>query len=131
MRTSSAARTHHWPTARLRPTARSGHLAPLETLLDEQLVAALSGDTFGKREWIEAIRRLLPVLIRNDIREIFVAGQRACVVYDFVTDTPAGAVVCVELVTVRDGRITAVELVLDRVAFAPVQATLKERAPHR
>ena len=106
-------------------------LAPLETLFNEQLVAALSGDTFGKREWIEAIRRLLPVLIRNDIREIFVAGQRACVVYDFVTDTPAGAVVCVELVTVRDGRITAVELVLDRVAFAPVQATLKERAPHR
>ena len=47
-----------------------------------------------------------------------------------VTDTPAGVVVCVELVTVRDGRITEVELVLDRVAFAPVQATLKERAPH-
>jgi hypothetical protein len=46
-----------------------------------------------------------------------------------VTDTPAGAVVCVELVTVQDGRITEVELVLDRVAFAPVQATLKERAP--
>lgn len=104
-------------------------LAPLETLFDEQLVATLSGDAFGKREWIEAIRRLLPVLVRNDIREIFVAGQRACIVYDFVTDTPAGAVVCVELVTVKDGRITEVELVLDRVAFAPVQATLKGRAP--
>lgn len=100
-----------------------------KTLFDEQLVATLSGAAFGKREWIEAIRRLLPVLVRNDIREIFVAGQRACIVYDFVTDTPAGAVVCVELVTVKDGRITEVELVLDRVAFAPVQATLKGRAP--
>lgn len=103
-------------------------LAPLERLFDEQLVARLSGGRFGKQEWIDAIDRLLPVLIRNDIREIFVAGERACIVYDFVTDSPADAVVCVELVTVSGGRITEVELVLDRVAFAPVRETLKERA---
>ena len=103
-------------------------LAPLETLFDDQVVANLSGGQFGKEEWIEAIGRLLPVLIRNDIREIFVAGERACIVYDFVTDTPAGSVVCVELVTVQGGRITDVELVLDRVAFAPVQEALQARA---
>ncbi|MBT2500055.1 nuclear transport factor 2 family protein [Agromyces sp. ISL-38] len=103
-------------------------LAPLETILDEQMVATFSGTRLGKQEWIEAIRRLLPVLIRNDIREIFAAGERACVVYDFVTDTPAGAVVCVELVTVRGGRITEIELVLDRVTFAPVQEALKALA---
>jgi hypothetical protein len=103
-------------------------LAPLETLLDDRVVATLSGVQLGKGGWIEAIGRLLPVLIRNDIREIFVAGERACIVYDFVTDTPAGSVVCVELVTVRAGRITDVELVLDRVAFAPVQAALQARA---
>lgn len=103
-------------------------LAPLDMLFDERMVATFSGTRLDKSEWIEAIRRLLPVLIRNDIREIFVAGQRACVVYDFVTDTPAGAVVCAELITVEDGRITEIELVLDRVAFAPVQATLKEQA---
>jgi ketosteroid isomerase-like protein len=106
-------------------------LARLDTLLDEHLVATFSGTRLDKRAWIEAIRRLLPVLIRNDIREIFVAGERACVVYDFVTDTPVGAVVCVEFVTVRGGRIAEVELVLDRVAFAPVQATLKELASQR
>lgn len=103
-------------------------LAPLDMLFDERMVATFSGTRLDKSEWIEAIRRLLPVLIRNDIREIFVAGQRACVVYDFVTDTPAGAVVCAELITVEDGRITEIELVLDRVAFAPVHATLKKQA---
>lgn len=112
-------------------TVGARDLAPLETLFDEQMVATLSGTRLDKPEWIEAIRRLLPVLIRNEVREIFVAGQRACVVYDFVTDTLAGAVVCVELVTVREGRITEVELVLDRVAFAPVPAALKERASQR
>ena len=105
-------------------------LTPLETILDNELVATLSGDRFGKRAWIDAIERLLPALIRNDIREVFVSGQRACIVYDFVTDTPAGAVTCVELVTVREGRITEIELVFDRVAFAPVQAELKARAAH-
>ncbi len=103
-------------------------LAPLDTLLDEQMVATFAGNRLGKAEWIKALRRLLPILIRNDIREVFVAGERACVVYDFVTDTPAGAVVCVELVTVQDRRITEVELILDRVAFAPVQRTLEEQA---
>ncbi|MEO7016147.1 MAG: nuclear transport factor 2 family protein [Leifsonia sp.] len=116
-------------TSRAYIEAVSDHdLTPLETILDDGLVATLSGDRFGKREWIDALERLLPVLIRNDIREVFVSGQRASVVYDFVTDTPAGAVICVELVTVRKGRITEIELVFDRVAFAPAQAELKARA---
>lgn len=66
--------------------------------------------------------------MRNEVREVFADGDRACVVYDFVTDTPAGAVPCVELVTVRDGRITAIELIFDRVAFAPVNEALAARA---
>jgi ketosteroid isomerase-like protein len=115
-------------TSRAYIEAVSDHdLTRLETILDDGLVATLSGDRFGKREWIDALERLLPVLIRNDIREVFVSGQRASVVYDFVTDTPAGAVICVELVTVRNGRITEIELVFDRVAFAPAQAELKAR----
>lgn len=103
-------------------------LAPLDLLLDDSLVAAFAGDTFGKAAWSEALERLLPALVRNDIREVFVHGDRACVVYDFVTDTPAGAVLCVELITVRNGLITQIELVLDRVAFAPVRTALQERA---
>ena len=75
-----------------------------------------------------ALERLLPALLRNDIREVFVDGSRACVVYDFVTDTPAGTVACVELLTVDDGRIREIELLLDRAAFGPVNAALAERA---
>jgi hypothetical protein len=108
-------------------TVGAGDLTPLETLFDDHLVASISDTHFNKTEWIAGVGRLLPVLVRNDIREVFVGGDRAVVVYDFVTDTPAGAVVCVELVTVRDGRITEIELVFDRVAFAPVQAALAER----
>ena len=97
-------------------------------LLADELAAVFAGGTIGKQEWIAALGRLLPALVRNDVREVFADGDRACVVYDFVTDTPAGAVPCVELVTVREGRITAIELIFDRVAFAPVNEALAERA---
>lgn len=102
-------------------------LERLETLFDESLVATFAGGRFDKGEWIVALRRLLPVLMRNDIREVFVAGSRVCVSYDFVTDTPAGSVACIELISVDRGRITEIELILDRVAFSPVGIALKER----
>lgn len=103
-------------------------LATVDGLLSDELAAVFAGGTIGKQEWIAALARLLPALERNEVREVFADGDRACVVYDFVTDTPAGAVPCVELVTVRDGRITAIELIFDRVAFAPVNEALAARA---
>jgi len=103
-------------------------LAELDSLFSDQLVATFVGTNSTKSEWIRALHRLLPVLERNNILEVFDNGDRACVVYDFVTTTPAGAVRCVELVTAEGGVITAIELLLDRVAFAPVNAALQERA---
>jgi hypothetical protein len=50
-------------------------------------------------------------------------------VYDFVTDTAAGAVRCIELLTISADKIREIELVLDRVAFAPVNEALKARVP--
>lgn len=71
---------------------------------------------------------MLPAHVGSEIREIYVRGERVCVVYDFVTDTAAGAVWCIELLTVDGGVITEIELLLDRVAFAPVNQALEERA---
>ena len=101
---------------------------PLDELLDVALVAEFAGSTLDKEGWLAALHRLMPALVRNEIREVFSAGDRACVVYDFVTDTAAGAVRCVELLTVREGRIAHIELLLDRVAFAPVNEELALRA---
>ncbi|NUU07161.1 nuclear transport factor 2 family protein [Leifsonia sp. C5G2] len=100
----------------------------LEKLLDDQVRAEFAGSTSDKEAWLTALKRLMPALVRNELREVFSAADRACVVYDFVTDTSAGAVRCVELLTVVGGRITQIELLLDRAAFAPVNAELAERA---
>lgn len=103
-------------------------LEPLEVLFDEGLVAIFAGTSYDKARWINALDRLLPALIRNEIREIFTDGSRVCVVYDFITNTDAGVIRCVELLTVEAGKILEIELVLDRVAFAPVNKMLSERA---
>ena len=101
----------------------------LENLLGEDLVATFAGTTLDKAGWTTALQRLLPVLVRNEIREVFTAQDRACVVYDFITDTAAGAVRCIELLTINADKIREIELVLDRVAFAPVNEALKARVP--
>jgi hypothetical protein len=101
----------------------------LENLLGEDLVATFAGTALDKAGWTRALRRLLPALLRNDIREVFTVRDRACVVYDFVTDTAAGAVRCIELLTISADKIREIELVLDRVAFAPVNEALKARVP--
>jgi hypothetical protein len=102
-------------------------LTRLDALFDNELRAAFAGTDYGKSEWIGALARLLPALIHNEICEVYTEADRVCVVYDFVTNTDAGAVRCVELLTVIDSKITTIELLLDRVMFAPVNRALKER----
>lgn len=103
-------------------------LETVRDLLDEELIAEFAGGRFGKDEWLAALDRLLPALNRNDRIRALGDGARASVDYDFVTATPAGTIRCVELVEVADGRIRGIELVLDRVAFAPVNQWLQENA---
>jgi hypothetical protein len=107
----------------------SHDMEALENLLGEDLLATFAGTTLDKPGWTTAIKRLLPALVRNEIREVFSAQDRACIVYDFITDTAAGAVRCIELLTVNADKISDIELVLDRAAFAPVNEALKARVP--
>ncbi|GAB3610735.1 hypothetical protein GCM10027414_28610 [Humibacter ginsengiterrae] len=103
-------------------------LDTVDGLLADTLEARVSPGSSDKQQWMSALERLLPALVRNDIRDVYENGDHACVVYDFVTDTRAGAVVCVENLHVADGKITDIELVFDKVAFAPVNEALKARA---
>lgn len=112
----------------------SHDLAPLEELFADDLVATLAGQTFGKAEWIAALGHLLPILTRNDIREVFGGDpstssgtETAAVFYDFVTDTDAGAVPCAEWITVRDGAITIVELIFEKAKWPLAMQALQSR----
>ncbi|MGH7737222.1 MAG: nuclear transport factor 2 family protein [Candidatus Tyrphobacter sp.] len=72
--------------------------------------------------FVAALRRMSPIWERNDVRGVFVSGERACVIYDFATNTGAGALPCVELLSIREGRIASSELFFDQTQFASAAA---------
>lgn len=81
----------------------------------------------GADAFIDGFVRLAPIIVRNDIRKVFVDGDEACVIYDFVTDTPAGAVLSVEYLKVRNGLIASSLLVFERLHWPEALTVLKER----
>ena len=103
-------------------------LEALPPMLEDDASFTLGDNTLtGRDAFVNAFRRLLPIIERNDIRHLFVDGDEACVVYDFVTNTPVGAVLSVEHLRLRNGRIAASTLVFERLHWPEVLAALKER----
>jgi hypothetical protein len=100
----------------------------LPPLLEPDAEFTLGDNTVRSRDaFVGAFRRLLPIIERNDIRHLFVDGDEACVVYDFVTSTPVGPVLSVEHIKLRNGRIASSTLVFERLHWPEVLSVLKER----
>jgi ketosteroid isomerase-like protein len=88
----------------------------------------VSSTVRGAEPYLAILRQLGPVWVRSDVKKAFAEGNDVCVIYDFVTDTPAGAVPCVEWLRIEDGRIRWARLVFDRVGFQPAKDALEQRA---
>src|SRR4029077_3524440 len=84
--------------------------------------------TQGRDDYMSGLPRLVSVLIRNDIKDIVVEGDRAFALYDFVTDTPAGAVLSGELLTYKDGLIKKITLLFDLRRWPEVIAEIQRKA---
>ena len=100
-------------------------LEDLRPMLAEDAEFTLGDATYrGVDAFIGAFVRLMPIVERNDIRKIFVDGDEACVIYDFVTSTPVGPVVSVEYLKLASGRIRSSLLVFERQHWPEVIAVL-------
>jgi ketosteroid isomerase-like protein len=107
-----------------------GRLDDLDPLLDPDMTFQRPGRPRldGRAAYVGALRRLRPIISRNDIRRVFVDGDEACVIYDFVTDTAVGAIPTVEWLGLRDGRISSVLLIFEDGHWPEVLADLESRA---
>ena len=83
----------------------------------------------GRDAYMSGLPSLVSVLKANEIKDILVEGNRAFILYDFVTDTPAGAVLSGELVTFEDGLIRKITLLFDLRRWPEVIAEIQRRAP--
>jgi hypothetical protein len=82
----------------------------------------------GAEPYLAVLRSLGSIWVRSDVKKVFTDGDEACVLYDLVTDTPAGAVPCVEWLRIEGGRIRWAKLLFDRVGFQPAKEELERRA---
>ena len=103
-------------------------LDDLPAMLDPDAEFTVGDTTLrGAEAFIGGFKRLDPIIERNAIRKIFVDGDEACVIYDFVTDTPAGAVLSIEYLKFKNDRIASSLLLFERLHWPEVMAVLQKR----
>jgi hypothetical protein len=101
----------------------------LEALLAPDLQFRGPVRTLGSaEEYIGALKRLGAIHVRNDVKRVFVDGDEVCVIYDFVTDTSAGAVPTIEWLRFDGDRIRSIDLYYDQLPWQTVMAAMAQRA---
>src|SRR5262252_4071366 len=104
----------------------------LEALLAPELTFTSPSTTRSTaREFLAGLKRLTAIHVRNEVKRVFADGDEACVIYDFVTDTPAGALTTIEWLRFDGDRIRSINLYYDQLPWQQVMAVIAERAAGR
>jgi hypothetical protein len=76
-------------------------------------------DQFNAPEpYLDALKKLHPIIERIEMKKTFVDGSDVCVLYDMVTKTPIGTAFVAEWFTVAGGKIRSIRTVFDARPFA-------------
>jgi hypothetical protein len=76
-------------------------------------------DTFSSPEpYLESLEKLHHIVQRIDVKHVFADGNDVCVLYDMVTNTPAGTAFIAEWYQVKGDKIAEIRVVFDARPFA-------------
>src|SRR5258708_36071169 len=68
-----------------------GDFAAARKLMQDNMTFQGPLDTFNTADdYLESLKRLASIIQRIDLKKVFVDGDNVCVLYDMVTNTPAG-----------------------------------------
>lgn len=95
---------------------------------DVIFTGAVKAGSHDRDSYVDGFRRLGPILVRIDVRQILAEGDHAAVLYDFVTDTPAGTVLTSEWLTFDHGLIRTSVLLYDMRQWPVVLEELARRS---
>src|SRR5216683_3396476 len=96
-----------------------GDFATARTLMQDNMTFQGPLDTFTTADqYLEASKRLASIIQRIDVKKTFVDGNDVCVLYEMVTNTPAGTAFIAEWYQVEGGKIAALSAVFDARPFA-------------
>jgi limonene-1,2-epoxide hydrolase len=97
----------------------TGDFTAARKLMRDDMVFQGPLDTFHSAdEYLEAVKRLASIIQRIDLKKVFVDGEDVCVLYDMVTNTPAGTAFIAEWYQVTGGQIMSLRAVFDARPFA-------------
>jgi SnoaL-like protein len=100
----------------------------VEALLDPNVEFEMAGRQItGAAAYVSSLRKLAPIIVRNEIRSTVADGDEVAIFYDFVTDTSVGAVPSAEWLKVEAGKIRRIRLVFHSLQWPQVQEELKRR----
>ena len=75
--------------------------------------------TYDKPEpYLEDLKKLHNIVKGVDMKKVFVDGSDVCLIYDMITNTPAGSAFISEWYHVEGGKIASVRVVFDARPFA-------------
>jgi hypothetical protein len=83
---------------------------------DVHFVGAMA-ETDGRDLYVEAVRRMFPILKGIEVRSKFASGSEVMLAYDFNCSEPIGKCRTAELLTFRNGLITRSEIFFDARPF--------------
>ena len=100
-----------------------GDFTAARHLLQDNLSFRGPLDTFHKPEpYLEALKKLQPIIQRVDILKTFADGNDICVLSEMVTNTPIGTAFSCEWYHVKGDRISSVRIVFDARPWAAMFA---------
>ncbi len=95
-----------------------GDFATARKLMQDNMTFQGPLDTFNTADdYLESLKRLASIIQRIDLKKVFVDGDDVCVLYDMVTNTPAGTAFIAEWYQVKGGKIAALRGPVWKVKF--------------
>jgi hypothetical protein len=100
-----------------------GDVAAARKLLHDNLSFRGPIDSFDKPEpYLAALEKLHHIVQRIDVKKLFADGDDVCMLYDMVTNTPAGTAFIAEWLHVKGDKIASIRTVFDARPFAAMFA---------
>ena len=107
-----------------------GDWAGARTYLADDLSFVGPFESFNRPEpYLEALKRLHHIVERVEPRRMFAEGDDVCILYDMVTNTPAGTAFICEWYRIRGDRIGSIRVVFDPRPFVPMFEQGKPTSP--
>lgn len=101
----------------------TGDFATARSLLHEDITfAGPLGVAEGVEAYLGGLRNFARLVRSAEVHRVIADGDDVCIVYDLVTDTPAGTIPTAGWYQIRDGKIASVRAFFDARPFGQPQA---------